>query len=475
MRKAAFFASVALSMSCLAGCFPEELVFWSPDGKVAAIRGGETLYFCDGDGKILASHDGKYDHVAWMSDSKSFVGIRSAPVKTWDELVKLMDDDQRKLTVDQAEKWWREFKQHQGDMKSFKPSQADDIDVAAAGLYLRLKYPKELVEKLGQEQWEQFASLYPDSSVAEVLEFKDGKAVVRTTVWTTIDSVDDIAVSRDGKKLAMTISRPGAPRDFSLLVLPLQKDSRPLRVAQRVAMQPGWSDDSRSVLYEQRVASVAKEGDLSLGKIMRQNVYDEKGTISVDLAEPVIVAYTIFGRLNKAAALGEETALFSGASTTLPSMDPPSGESLYVVKMSAAGEGRDPIRPLLKDAEAVPESFRLSPNRARAVFLVKEFQKVAVVTIADGKVVELDLQLPENRERNGNDRETGVPNWRNDEEVCVRVRRGSKLGSEARSEVILWNIKTGKTRIISADWPAELAKAILDPSKEAEPTKEERE
>ncbi len=45
--------------------------------------------------------------------------------------------------------------------------------------------------------------------------------------------------------------------------------------------------------------------------------------------------------------------------------------------------------------------------------------------------------------------------------VCFAVPKGSPMGTTNRAEIVLWNAATGRSRCISANWPANAAGCFL--------------
>src|SRR5690554_3548404 len=73
-----------------AGCLPQELVVWSPDGnRSAVISQNGDLYLCDETGTLspLAlppSLEHAVEKVAWLPDSKQLVLVAERSANSWD-------------------------------------------------------------------------------------------------------------------------------------------------------------------------------------------------------------------------------------------------------------------------------------------------------------------------------------------------------------------------------------------------------
>ena len=63
------------------GCIPEKKIIWSPDGRTAAIIGGDGLYLCDESGKLSSHIAEMVKEALWLSDSKQLLVIRGEPLQ----------------------------------------------------------------------------------------------------------------------------------------------------------------------------------------------------------------------------------------------------------------------------------------------------------------------------------------------------------------------------------------------------------
>src|SRR5215212_11232960 len=92
-------------LALMAGCDPEQLVVWSPDGSKAAVIGADGLHICDPAGKITPLLVKDVRKVAWFGDSHRVAAVREVKTGSWKEATKYLEPEQ----VTRLEKGGEEF------------------------------------------------------------------------------------------------------------------------------------------------------------------------------------------------------------------------------------------------------------------------------------------------------------------------------------------------------------------------------
>ena len=98
MKHAFLYPLLTLSLF-LGGCLPEERIWWSPDGQVAAVLVKGALYLSKPDGELgppLAEWPWEMPAaISWLPDGSGFVLYRERMIKTWKEFSKLIPGAER--------------------------------------------------------------------------------------------------------------------------------------------------------------------------------------------------------------------------------------------------------------------------------------------------------------------------------------------------------------------------------------------
>lgn len=97
-----------LLMFVLSGCFPEERIWWSPQGDRAIIRVEDVLHLMSADGALGAPllggasvKDWAVQTLTWLPDGTGFLCARTRKVRTWEETQHLVAAEECK----QVEQW----------------------------------------------------------------------------------------------------------------------------------------------------------------------------------------------------------------------------------------------------------------------------------------------------------------------------------------------------------------------------------
>ena len=436
----------------LTGCFPEALVVWSPDGQQAAVLLGKNLSFCGPEGNLSRPSAEGVPSAAWLPDSRRLCFSQKLEAKTWAEIAPACPEDRRRELIAHAEKLKAQVLAGEDwEAEARKLLEADVLtggEIDAVKLYLREQHWQELAPKLASK-WEKLNPVHLTALNLAEIQDRSARRVVR--LHTTFQDVWRPRVSPDGKFIAFVEGDPvGSKKEITkLFVVPADGSSPARLVAERVAVFPDWSPDSKSVAYAQALAVLEGE-EFRLGTVSSREVRDDAGKLLEKFAEPHILAGLVFSNTTRVRCLRDWRILFSSAEFHLPTtaQDMPTSPQLFAL---------DPLRQSTI-SRLVPRSaerevgdgmdyFELSPDETK-VAVPGSKGEVTVLTLASGELTraqpreDLDGKL------------LMLPTWRSDTELCFLVPAKGRTGKDRRAEIVLFS--EGKTRSLSADWPEEL-------------------
>jgi hypothetical protein len=486
-----------LALGAAVGCEPERRILWAPDGSKALVISKKGLYLCDAEGRLSKKiADNATPVAAWYPDSKRFLIERTQVVKTWRELTLYLTDAEQKQSTTCAkiilDEIARKPDTRPDDLfdtpfeSRFTPDATVDPEVI--WLYLlefhadtmrRFLSRRESPTTFEQER----ASAKKELYLIERYACDGSGAVCQERMLRTPSPIFHIAVAPTGRTVAYVAARIRFLdlKEADLLVVPGEGAAPPKRVATRVSLSADWTPDGRSLVYGR--ASVPKPNGkdkdmLRLGAIARRQVCGEDGSPlrakprtepSADPSAPESnkdedgfppaedLAGLIFFEKMQVLCLRDGRILFTAGEVTLPATtnDLPERLSLFTI---APGQSPTVQRLLPRAVETRwqgridPTELALSPNQKRLA-ACGEHGNVAVLALDTGK----ETTVLEGAWKK-NDRRI-MPAWRSDNELCVVVPAGSKLGSPKRPEAVLWTEK--ETKILSRDWPQEVVEGLL--------------
>src|SRR3954467_6323125 len=91
--KTIVWAVFVLLLAVMAGCDPEQVVVWSPDGSKAAVIGADGLHICDPAGKLTPLLVKDVRKVAWFADSHRVAAAREVKIGSWKEAGKYLEPE----------------------------------------------------------------------------------------------------------------------------------------------------------------------------------------------------------------------------------------------------------------------------------------------------------------------------------------------------------------------------------------------
>jgi len=479
-------AGLILAATLPAGCLPETRISWSPDGKLALVRGGDGLYLCDGDGKLSPRVAENVTAMAWLPDSRRFIAVTNQPLATWDELVPHLSQARREAAMHEAAMYRAEALAWKGDWQEFRfltpPS-----DVRAALVCLRDTHGKEL-EGLVGPKWSDLKDLRYTIQNVRLFDVAEGKATESKQLFESLEPIAEIRVSPGGKAFAWTAPpypALGAEAAFALYVAPLADPEHPAKVTDRVSVFFDWAADGRTLVYAStgqpdaggayRKAYLAgneeplvyrrqhmpesARGTPRLGFIFKCMVVDEDGSLVKDRSADA-VAQVPFSDALPLRCLKTGRVLFAAPEVHLPV---PAGTDPQHALSTAALEKPNDVKPAPAPEAASGvryrlDLFQLSPDEMRLALFSSQ-DRIAIVELATGKVDAAPSE-PAGLWPTQGGTSSGLPAWRSNQELCfVAVTKGA-AGAKGRLEVVLWSREGA--RVLSKDWPEAVRKGWLD-------------
>ena len=463
MKRSVLIVGVVGILASLAGCFPEKRVVWSPDGRWAAVVGGDGLYICDDTGKLSPRVAEDVHSVAWMPDSRRLLIVREGKVTAWDEIASYYDDKQQESLKAVAEAVRREALDYNGDLDKFKSPELEELnggDKAAVLLYLRDKRGAELHEKY-PEQWAKLSDMHIDVGILQMAELDGSGAKLGEVIARLPDGMFEPRVSPDGQTVAFVGAAPGAQNGEGRLYVASTEDGRPARVVDDyVAWHPDWSPDGRRIIYAHTNGLLDDGDDVKLGAIAECVVRSESGALMDSFLEPEDLAGTVFQPHTRVRCLKDGRILFPAVELSLPCTpgDMPEHVSLFSV---------DPQRQAVVTRLITRQTetkitdgvyfFEVSPDE-KHVSIAESEGRISVLDLAGGEMWTVVADEPSDKDL------YMVPSWRSANELCCAVPPAGD--SELATVALLtldWPNKTSSTKPLSADWPREVTNDFLAP------------
>jgi hypothetical protein len=443
------------------GCRPDEAIWWSPDGRVAAVRTSEGLRFTDAEGHLSGVVlEGEVQSADWMPDSSALVVSRSYKVSDWAAAEKLLPTAEAQAARELAR------------------SLPDLLKAALAGTRGSLDHIEdEFFKPLGltvvgdqlEPMFRISMALYRDEIMKAVSGLPNTKELERELTGETNGiSIHEISLLtiQDGKVA-------GGPRavvrSLRALLNPLISPKHSLFAfrtsdgALKVTALDGTNtfvvsdENTQSAVWTsdgQRLVHVVMPSSDKLGEIRSRTVATANGELLKGDAAPgpetlAMAAFDLSGgaRLRR---LPDGRILFASMPVTLPA----GVDGIYtqmrffMLDLTRTNAALSPISVTEGSLPADLSAFSVSPNGQRIAVVEAETDAVAVLELATGKV---EVISPSRQKKS-----RLIPAWRNNQELTFAA-----LGSDpSRPELYSW--KAGnKPQVISKEWPADVLKEWL--------------
>ncbi len=466
----------------LAGCFPEERVWWSPQGDRAVVRVRDRLHLMSADGTLSASLLGGAsvkDWIAltlsWLPDGSGFVCGRSRKVAGWEATKKLIRADEVKRIEDSLPAVMPALEAVialNKDLSGFEalvssaPNQQRAVLAAGARVLFETRRGEveRVLRKLGEGE-KIIAELAGGAAEFEVHEL----CVVR---------LDERVGAEPQSLVCMLLSAPlmprMSPRHAALAFLELRDDAdevidlkvmsldgkASLTVEQDVSTGAfDWMPDGRALVFTRSMG----KGDDSIQSIRRIIALQENGALMKPrhdaqpdgsqlkveapdrLPEAETLALAIMPAHPTLRALPDGRVLFASQPVTLPAAGagPELAPRLYLIAKDGGAVTAIPTAP--GDLPADLNFFVASPDGKRIAVVEEGTDALAIVEVSNGRTEIISAPHP------GWHCET-VPSWKSTTELAFAA-----LDEKTKTpRMMLWRAGGG-VRNITAQWPADAA------------------
>lgn len=461
MKKLALGFVVAAAAILFTGCLPEEFIWWSPDGRTAAVRTSAGLRLADAEGQLSpVVLPGEIQSAAWLPDGTGLLVSRVLKAEDWTEAQAMIPPEEAAATMALA----------RGLPELLKSGL-----IATGGAWEQFedKFLKPLAVTLGESlepAWFCAVHLHRDRILAALAGFTNTAALgaeIRSAQTNTLSIYElSLLPMREGRpadepralvrslhSLLTPIVSPRHPvvayrtGDGGLVAMPLEGGKPAVVAAERVAWA-AWAADGRALLHV-----TMGESDF-VGEIRISAVIGEEGRLLVGepRAETLALMALPGGVRPRLGVLPDGRLLFASLPVTLPARvgSIQSGARFYLL---------DPTRP---DAAPAPVEIKAGslPEDLSTFALSPDGRFVAVAEAGTDTVAVLELATGRVRVVSGS--ESGwktrlVPAWRNTRELTF----AAAPPPATRPELILWQADA-PARVLSRDWPDEVVKTWLE-------------
>ncbi len=465
MRHAKFIVALLLAL-CIGGCWPEEKIIWSPDGRKAVVLAGDGMYLCDAEGNISGLVVEGVSAVDWLGEgSDALVTVKRVEIKNWKQAQKILPKEEIAAAKKRAAELLREILAHQGDMEDFKPSEHTRFDRLAT-VYLRHQKDKKLFEKLG-DKTKELRQMTAAAGIIQKYKVDGLDVTAGKKILSIAENLIALRVSPGGEAVSFLGPDEKINSDVSALYLVSVEGGRARLVDRSVAMGFDWTPDGHRLVYIQgprRKGFLTSAKESYLGRLCRMPVTDAGEQVDGQgKSEPL--AALVYNDLTGLRCLSDERVLFASREVTLPAVvsefRQTDGQGSQTGLFILSYEQEPSVKAVLDDeqlAELHEKNFDLtffSVNPAGTKAAIKSADwNVAIIELKKGTVKIIDSGVKEKP-----DRLMALPTWRGDEELCFVVPPGSKYGTEDRPEVVLWS--EGKTRRVSESWDDDIVESFV--------------
>ncbi len=431
------------------GCYNKRIV-WSPDGQWGAICGDGGLYFTDSDGDISKNmHPGVY-RATWFPDGRHLAIEEGTSINTWDELEKIVSDEDRKKYLRHA-KFLRdvstpaEWKAKTEILLENKLLSKDELTVVQ--IYFRDRAGRPFSESV-LKSWNKDLTFYYHFLRIGLWDGK--KFSIQKTLWSSCQRLWDMRISKHGRVVAFTSAFPNRTpededeRQISSLWVADRVSGKKVLLDQNVALYPDWNADGRTLVYVRSFGD--SEAGNAIGTLLQIQVCNEQGLLLENFSKPKSLAGLVANEYTKVRCLSDGRVLFSSMELTLPIIgkDVPDHKQLFVLDLQrqATITRLIPRGTLDQTRRFNLDFFEVSPDESM-VSLLDDEGRVGVLTMASGQFTMLQGE--------GLGDEVVVPVWRYPNDLCYVDK-----DSDSFKKVVLCqageNGKWDKPRNLSKNW-----------------------
>lgn len=448
--------AVAALLVGLSGCMSKYIV-WSPDGRWGAVLSDEGMRICDASGGLSPVLLPGVVAVDWLSDSERLVLVRGRVARDWAELEPLLDPEGKAQVVREGTATIDALR----DGASWGVASLSFETKSPQLLWLKAHHGEMLRDRLTLEEWSELESSEVGYLEAVTARWDGERLTVGRTLLANLDGIGQARVAPGDGAVAFTFGDQGGEESFRIRVAVLGERGGTAVVSEKASAYPEWTADGQSLLYA-RPASSEGVGDVSLGTLVQQRVFDEQGELAgTDGEVATALAGLVFSPWTRVRRLADGRILFNAVPVSLPVSAADAkveGDQLFALDL----ERQTTLVPLvprhaLADLPEALSWFEPSPD-GRLILFGAPNGSVAIFKPSTGEVVEVQAGV------GGDDGGDLLvePAWRgNDSVVYTRLRRGTGDGAEpAGVEVV--EMTEGRERVLSDGWPASFLEGFVD-------------
>ena len=465
-----------VSLSLLAaGCFPEEKLVWSPDGKqLAVIDNGLRLSTPDG---LLspATLEG-VQAAAWLPDSSGLVVLRDLEFSKWEEAKAVLPPEEAKRieqiasgVPDLAKALLAATRGEDDEMKSLFES----LDLRRPEI---LAYAFECAKQTHRA--ELAAALAAQHAPADMVKSLDEDSKIK---------VNQIAVVlREGTQ-SLTAPKPlfgslfalGTPvlspqngllafdTEAGLRVMDLEGVSS-LEIAPTGALAYAWTPDGTAVVRLEAATATARHSFLDpasnssdapqLAQLVLRTVVDASGKLLPKATDQSSgpsdqsLAVAMVSGPQRLAVLPDGRILFASLPAQFPATEQtmPAAAKLFLLDPAQGKEAKITPVPVAPEAlPSTPQFFALSPDGRKVAVVEPSSDAVAVLDLATGKV---EIVSPDHGKKCRT-----LPAWRSTTELTFAT-----WSEETNRPEVMTQTLGEAARKISGTWEDEVVSGLLE-------------
>jgi Tol biopolymer transport system component len=458
--------TVCLGLVLLAGCFPEDTLDWSADGKVGLLRSGSKLFLVDGGSGALtpvpAGDVGPWPDMA--PDGSRIAFSEKCRYETLEEGLKALPPSQAKTISLYAQNLYEKIVR--GDLVVDGPdtlfgdeSECPESCRAWVARLLWGNADEQFRRKLGDEVARKIRDAELKCSRIVVMSCSDlSKREILTT-----SGLDIICprLSPDGKNVAYLTMGLGEDKETANLFVVSRSSQEPMLVTGAVALGYDWRPDSQAIAYLRQDEG---EKTVMLGAIFEQRVCDADGKLLADISDSVPIGSrctgeskqlvgTLFDPLTKIEYGAGGRVFFSSVFVTIPSSDLDESKCSVFCYDAMTGVVSNILPSSV--ADCVGEGvyfFSLSPDGAR-ILLPMEDNRFGIYELGTKS-----LKLPVEESEKFDKDNAMIPSWKGNGQVTCQVSPQSRFVAgrakqSDRNEVVVLNAAGEFQSMLSGSWP----------------------
>ncbi len=447
----------------LTGCLPEQFLWWSPDGRIAALSTAEGLRLVDANGDLSpVVLSGEVKSAAWLSDGSGVVVSRSYQKATWAEVEPLLPPAEAAETMRMARAIPDLLKAgliatggSAGDLDSkfLAPLGATDTSSVETAFACALSLYRDQIQAViggftnaAQLQQELLSSETNGITVHEIaiLPTSNGHpAGELRPLLRSLRPILDLGVSPRYPVLAFR-SEKGALRAMTLdgAGSVVVSDDSGVRYA-------AWSPDGRVLFH-----TVMSESD-KVGEIRRRTVIGTNGQLLTNAPAAQTLAMAAFApdSASRLGVLPDGRLLFSAVPVTLPACADAIQPAAKFFLLDPSSSNAAPTM-VQTTGNALPDdlsAFVLSPSGAYVAVVEGGTDAVALLELASGKVDIIS-------QAHSGWKTSMLPAWKSGRELTFASLAAPNA---TRPELLVWQPQKA-LRALSTSWPDSLVKPLLE-------------